>query len=124
MNARALLAEARRQGFALEIEGPHILLRTKGRKAPPELVEALRAHKPAVLKLLRAAAANDQAAPAPPRNDWTDPAGALALDDARRVEEIDREADLDERIAIAVHDGGVPEPWAAALCGSRFPRPP
>ncbi|NDC60083.1 MAG: hypothetical protein EBZ50_14915, partial [Alphaproteobacteria bacterium] len=115
MSAPSLLAEARRRGYALEIEGPNIRVRTGGRKAAPEFLAALRAHKPAVIELLRAAAANDQADDAQGRNDWTDPAGALALDDARRVEELDRQADLDERIAIAVHDGGVPEPWAAAL---------
>jgi hypothetical protein len=126
MSALALLAEAQRRGFRLTIEGPNIRVRTGGQKAPPEFIAALRAEKPAVLELLRAA--NDRAAErtveAPPLNHWTDPAGALALDDARQVEELERQEALDERIAIAMHDGGVPELWAAALAQLEVSPPP
>jgi hypothetical protein len=126
MSAPALLAEAQRQGFALEIEGRNIRVRTGGKKASREFIAALRAHKPAVVELLRVA--NDWAAErtveTQPRNYWTDPAGAIALDDARQVEELERQADVDERIAIAMHDGGVSEPWAAALAQLEVSPPP
>ena len=56
-DARSLLVHARKLGLTLQLEGDRIAV-APARRCPPDLLAALRTHKPAVIDLLAAQAAN------------------------------------------------------------------
>jgi hypothetical protein len=93
--AHPLLDAARAAGLSLAVAGDRLIVEAD-RDPPPALLTALRAHKSALLALLRSAgaASDPPAAPvaAPADRAWSDAE--------------------DERAAIIEHDGGVPRDWA------------
>lgn len=110
MNARALLDDVRRRGLVLELVGPDIRVRTGGHSVPPDLVDTLRAHKPALVALLQVEQSL-VADPAAPK--FSAPTGPC--NDAET---------LDVHVAIATGESGVPLEWAQALIPLEYEPPP